>query len=161
MKNKLTREDLRKLRKEYPAGARVELIKMDDIQAPPIGTQGTVQGVDDIGSVLVQWDNGSQLNVVYGEDECRKISEVFMYKRSNIFVVFQKATSSYHCALCKEKMKNGEEDAMIICQNGQYFPNVHTHKKCYEDAASQSRIEICHKIENQYEEYMQQKQIFE
>ena len=161
MKNRLTREELRKLRKEYPAGARVELVKMNDVQAPPVGTQGTVQGVDDIGSVLVQWDNGSCLNIIYGEDECRKISEVFVYKRSNIFIIFQDVSSSCHCALCKNKMKAGEEEAMIICQNGQYFPNIHTHKKCYEEAVSESRIEMCHKIESQYEEYMQLKQIFE
>jgi hypothetical protein len=46
---------------------------MDDIQAPPIGTKGTVTGVDDIGSIMVSWDNGSTLHVVYGEDICRKI----------------------------------------------------------------------------------------
>ena len=34
--------ELESLRKEYPKGARVELIKMNDIQAPPIGTKGTV-----------------------------------------------------------------------------------------------------------------------
>lgn len=161
MKNKLSREELRKLRKEYPAGARVELIKMDDAQAPPVGTQGTVQGVDDIGSVLVQWDNGSQLNVVYGEDECRKISEVFVYKRSNIFVVFQDTSSVYRCAICREKMRTGEKAAMIICQNGQHFPNIFVHKNCYEKATSQSRINMCHNIENQYEEYTCLKQIFE
>lgn len=33
---------------------------MDDPQAPPIGTKGTVQGVDDIASIRVHWDNGSQ-----------------------------------------------------------------------------------------------------
>ena len=53
----------------YLAGMRVCLVKMDDIQAPPIGTEGTVRGVDDIGSVMVAWDNGSGLNVVLGEDE--------------------------------------------------------------------------------------------
>ncbi|WP_294523455.1 DUF4314 domain-containing protein [uncultured Anaerovibrio sp.] len=53
----------------YLAGMRVRLVKMDDIQAPPIGTEGTVKGVDDIGSVMVAWDNGSGLNVVLGEDE--------------------------------------------------------------------------------------------
>ena len=37
----------------YLAGMRVRLVKMDDIQAPPIGTEGTVKGVDDIGSVMV------------------------------------------------------------------------------------------------------------
>ena len=46
---------------------------MDDPQAPPIGTQGTVMGVDDIGSIMVAWDNGSGLNVVYGEDIVRKV----------------------------------------------------------------------------------------
>jgi len=62
---------LESLRERYPVGTRVELIRMDDIQAPPIGTKGTVKGVDDIGSILVQWDNGCTLNVVYGEDECK------------------------------------------------------------------------------------------
>ena len=61
------------LRKQYPAGTRVKLVKMDDCQAPPIGTKGTVRGVDDTGSIMVHWDNGSSLNVVYGEDLCRKI----------------------------------------------------------------------------------------
>ena len=42
-------------------------------QAPPIGTQGTVMGVDDIGSIMVAWDNGSGLSVVLGEDLCRKV----------------------------------------------------------------------------------------
>ena len=61
------------LRINYPKGTRVELMKMDDIQAPPIGTQGTVTEVDDIGTIMVDWDNGSKLGVVLGEDICRKI----------------------------------------------------------------------------------------
>lgn len=46
---------------------------MDDIQAPPLGTEGTVVGVDDTGSLLMHWDNGSNLNVVYGADEVEKV----------------------------------------------------------------------------------------
>ena len=68
-----SRETVERIRAEYPIGTRVELMKMDDVQAPPIGTEGTVTGVDDIGSVMVAWDNGSSLHVVYGEDFCRKI----------------------------------------------------------------------------------------
>ena len=45
---------------------------MDDPQAPPVGTKGTVRGVDDIGSIMVAWDNGCGLNVAYGEDICRR-----------------------------------------------------------------------------------------
>lgn len=69
----LSRQIVEKIKTEYPAGTRVELVKMDDIQAPPIGTKGTVIGVDDIGSIMVAWDNGSGLSVVYGEDLCKKI----------------------------------------------------------------------------------------
>ena len=61
------------IRKEYPKGTRVELVQMDDPQAPPVGTLGTVTGVDDTGSLLMIWDNGSGLNVVYGEDIVRKL----------------------------------------------------------------------------------------
>lgn len=63
---------LERIRRQYPAGTRVELVKMDDFQAPPPGTKGTVTAVDDSGSLLVHWDNGSSLNVIYGIDEVKK-----------------------------------------------------------------------------------------
>ncbi len=62
------------LRKQYPADTRVELLEMNDPQAPPLGTLGTVVGIDDIGSVMVRWDNGGSLSVVYGEDQVRIVS---------------------------------------------------------------------------------------
>lgn len=71
-----SREIVERIRGEYPVGTRVELVRMDDPQAPPIGTEGTVLGVDDTGSLLMRWDNGSGLNVVYGEDLVRKIPVV-------------------------------------------------------------------------------------
>ena len=71
----MTPEILASLRERFPQGARVELVRMDDLQAPPIGTLGTVFGVDDSGSIMVRWDNGSGLHVIYGEDECRKVVE--------------------------------------------------------------------------------------
>lgn len=69
----VNREIVERLREKYPAGTRVELIRMNDVQAPPIGTCGTVNGVDDAGSIMISWDNGGSLSVVYGEDLCRKI----------------------------------------------------------------------------------------
>ena len=56
------------VRKMYPPGTRVRLVRMDDAQAPPVGTEGEVYGVDDTASLLVRWSNGSGLNVIYGED---------------------------------------------------------------------------------------------
>ncbi len=70
-----SRETVERIRKQYPVGCRVELLRMDDPQAPPVGTKGTVRYVDDIGSLGVAWDNGSSLQVVYGEDIAAKIKE--------------------------------------------------------------------------------------
>ena len=64
----LGEDEIERIRENYPAGTRVRLLKMDDPQAPPAGTEGTVTGVDDTGSLLVRWDNGSGLNVIYGID---------------------------------------------------------------------------------------------
>ena len=68
-----SRETVERVRRQYPAGTRVELVSMDDRYAPSPGTKGTVLGVDDTGSLLMRWDNGSGLNVVYGEDTVRII----------------------------------------------------------------------------------------
>nr|DAK78593.1 MAG TPA: protein of unknown function (DUF4314) [Caudoviricetes sp.] len=68
-----SKEVVERIRKEFPSGTRVELLQMDDPQAPPIGTQGTVMGVDDIGSIMVAWDNGSGLSVAFGEDLGQKV----------------------------------------------------------------------------------------
>lgn len=70
-----TKETLELLRITFPKGCRVELLQMDDVQAPPLGTKGTVTGIDDTGSLLVDWDNGSGLNVIYGIDLVRKVAE--------------------------------------------------------------------------------------
>ena len=70
MKN-ISKKLLEDLRERYPKGTRVELIRMDDPQAPPVGTRGTVTAVDDIGTIHVKWDTGSSLGVAYGEDQCR------------------------------------------------------------------------------------------
>ena len=71
-----SRETVERIHRKYPVGTRVELVQMDDVQAPPRGTLGTVTGVDDTASLLVQWDNGSHLNVIYGEDLVKKVPEV-------------------------------------------------------------------------------------
>lgn len=68
-------DEVKALRDRYPVGTRIELAEMDDAQAPPTGTKGTVYGVDDTGSILVSWDNGSQLNVIFGVDIIRKTTD--------------------------------------------------------------------------------------
>lgn len=71
----ISKEMINQLKEKYPIGTRVKLIEMEDDQAPPIGTLGTVYGIDDIGSILVKWDNGSTLNVIFRVDKVEKVSE--------------------------------------------------------------------------------------
>lgn len=76
----MTEKRLQELRDVYRPGVRVELLRMTDPQAPPPGTRGTVRGVDDVGSILVDWDNGSGLNVAYPDDRCRVLVGEFTEK---------------------------------------------------------------------------------
>ena len=52
----------------YPIGTRVRLIYMDDHQAPISGTLGTINNIDDIGDLMVSWDDGSSLKLIVGID---------------------------------------------------------------------------------------------
>ena len=70
----IKREIVERLKKEYPEGTRVRLIHMNDpYRTIPGGTEGTVTGVDDIGTIHVRWDTGLCLGVAYGEDSCERI----------------------------------------------------------------------------------------
>ena len=69
------KETVERVRRQYPAGTRVELLQMSDPQAPPVGTIGTVLAVDDTASLVMAWSNGSGLNVIYGVDQVRKVGD--------------------------------------------------------------------------------------
>ena len=57
----------------YPAGTRIKLVEMDDVQAPPARILGTVQFVDDAGNIIMRWDNGSGLSLIEGVDRFEKV----------------------------------------------------------------------------------------
>ena len=72
----IRKEELEALREKYPQGCRVELVKMDDpYREMPPGLQGVVTGIDDSGSIHVDWQNGSSLAVIFGEDYAVKIED--------------------------------------------------------------------------------------
>ena len=66
-----SREHIAALRERYPRGTKVELLAMDDLQAPPTGTMGEVMGVDDAGQILVRGETGSSLSLMPGVDSFR------------------------------------------------------------------------------------------
>ena len=69
-----SRKTIHRLRRQYPVGTRVRLVSMDDkYRAMPAGLRGTVYMVDDMGTIHIDWDNGSMLGAVYGVDEIEKV----------------------------------------------------------------------------------------
>ena len=71
-----TENELDSIRREYPVGTIIELIEMSDKFAPPSGTLGEVEGVDDMGDLLVRWETGSSLKVILSKDCIRKVDGV-------------------------------------------------------------------------------------
>lgn len=61
-------ETIAALRKMFPKGTFVMLIHMDDPQAPPAGTLGQVDHVDDMGQIFCNWASGGSLRVTWPED---------------------------------------------------------------------------------------------
>jgi hypothetical protein len=74
MNNFPSKDTVELLRKQYPSGTRVVLVHMNDPYSKlRAGDQGTVDFVDDTGTIFCFWDRGSSLGVVYGEDAVRKL----------------------------------------------------------------------------------------
>lgn len=66
---------VQRMKEQYPQGTRIRLIGMDDPYAPiPPDTEGTVNLVDDIGTLHCSFDNGRTLGVIPGEDQFSVIS---------------------------------------------------------------------------------------
>ena len=119
-----SREQVEATRRRYPKGLRVELVSMDDpySRLRP-GDQGTVDHVDDTGTVFIRWDCGSGLGVVYGEDVIRAVGENTglicrrcgcpVYKSDN-------PEYSYQCFYCDEDMYSVE----VVEQDAHYLPPV-------------------------------------
>lgn len=72
-----SREQVQRIREQYPKGTRVELLHMSDPYNRSLhpGSLGTVDFVDDVGTVFVNWDCGSGLGVVIGVDEVQIIGK--------------------------------------------------------------------------------------
>lgn len=60
----------------FPVGTRILLEQMGDDPRPiPPNTRGTVEAVDDIGTVHCTFDNGRHLGLVPQEDSFRKLTQ--------------------------------------------------------------------------------------
>lgn len=72
-----TREQVERIRNEYPKGTRLELIAMDDPYTTlKAGDRGTVEFVDDASQITMVWDSGSRLSLIPGIDSFRKVRTI-------------------------------------------------------------------------------------
>lgn len=108
MRNSIpSKETVARIREQYPEGTRVELVAMNDPHTTlRPGDKGRVSLVDDTGTIFVDWDNGSGLGVVYGEDSVRRIENERNYETGADF--WRDTAASY-----------GIEEAAGIC--GRYL----------------------------------------
>lgn len=113
-----SKKDLEDLRKKYTKGTRVELVKMDDPYAPPKGTKGTVTGVDDTGSIMVSWDNGSSLAVINGIDKCKILNESLTMKEATTQNTQQTQTPDSNIS------QDGKLLAQVFSKNTSLYKNL-------------------------------------
>ena len=64
MNNWPTHEEVQRIKDQYPPGTRIRLNSMSDPWSPvPDGTEGTVNRVDDIGQIHMNWDERRSLPI--------------------------------------------------------------------------------------------------
>lgn len=76
MKNLLPQEAVEKIKNQYPIGTRIEMIHMEE-QLSPVesGMKGTVQIVDDVGTLHMKWDNGRTIGIIPNKDQFKVVEQ--------------------------------------------------------------------------------------
>ena len=71
-----SRKRIESIKQRYPEGTRICIDSMGDDPRPiEPGTKGTVDWVDDIGTVHCNFDNGRRLGLIVGEDSFHVIQQ--------------------------------------------------------------------------------------
>lgn len=65
--------NVNEIRELYPAGTQIVLEEMSGESQMPYGLKGTVDFVDDIGQIHMNWENGSSLALNVEEDSFEKV----------------------------------------------------------------------------------------
>ena len=67
--------EVAEMKKKYPKGTRIELIEMKGNFSVEKGTRGTVDFIDDIGTVHIIWDNGRTLGLIVERDKFKIVKD--------------------------------------------------------------------------------------
>ncbi len=103
------------LREFYPKGMRVQLDRMyDDLHHIPPGTKGTVEGIDDYGHLMMKWDNGRTLSLVWDKDSFHKIG------MENVPAAERYPHLVGYAIDGNKRLRSIEAVTEFICTHGQY-----------------------------------------
>jgi hypothetical protein len=70
------KEQVERVRQSYPQGTRIKVASISDPYSKlTAGSRGTVDFVDDTGSLFCVFDNGEHIGLLYGIDGYCKVAE--------------------------------------------------------------------------------------
>lgn len=157
------KEEIEKLKKQYPNGTRVRLLKMDAIDPVPAGTIGVIDFVDDGGMIHMDWSNGQNMAIDPQEDRFEVLDMgkvVYVPKKfGNVFQGLKREEADFHIGVLKEQFqKEGEirettsvTAPLIQGEDGKFRADVKHRKK--EKSQYQLPPEITSVIQGEDKQY--------
>ena len=108
-------KEVERIKKMYPKGTRIQIERMNDPYHPiERGTKGTVDHVDDAGTLHCTFDNGRTLGVVTDADIFHVID------RLNVPIAERYACLLGSAIDGNKRLRSIEAVAEFICTHGQY-----------------------------------------
>ena len=130
------------LRKMYPEGTRIKINTMSDpYHSVPSGTLGTVDRVDDAGTIHMTWDNGQSLGLIDGEDDFTVVHRP-EYKEEQIRVLVVAPLQKPVIKMIENTLEaqqeivegdieyiNIEDDAVLVCNEEGKLMNLQANRR--------------------------------
>lgn len=130
------------LRKMYPEGTRIKINTMSDpYHSVPSGTLGTVNHVDDAGTIHMTWDNGQSLGLIDGEDDFTVVHRP-EYKEEQIRVLVVAPLQKPVIKMIENTLEaqqeivegdieyiNIEDDAVLVCNEEGKLMNLQANRR--------------------------------
>ena len=138
----MNKDRIEYLRKMYPEGARIKINEMNDPYHPvPSGTLGTVNRVDDAGTIHMKWDNGQSLGLIDEEDDFTVVYRP-EYKEKQIRVLVVAPLQKPVIKMIENTLEaqqeivegdieyiNIEDDAVLVCNEEGKLMNLQANRR--------------------------------
>lgn len=138
----MNKDRIEYLRKMYPEGTRIKINEMNDPYHPvPSGTLGTVNRVDDAGTIHMKWDNGQSLGLIDEEDDFTVVYRP-EYKEKQIRVLVVAPLQKPVIKMIENTLEaqqeivegdieyiNIEDDAVLVCNEEGKLMNLQANRR--------------------------------